>query len=283
MKRRESPEAFIASFSYDVRLAPYDILGSMAHAQMLGKCRIIPRAAAAKIIRGLSAIQKDLERGWRLPEDEDIHYAIEKELIRRAGKAGEMLHTARSRNDQVATDIRLYLKDQITLIIREIKRLQRAIAFVAHQNKSLIMPGFTHLQHAQPILFSHHILAYAWMLERDKDRLLDCAKRVDEMPLGSAAFAGTSFPIDRRYTARLLGFSRISENSIDAVSSRDFIVEFLAAGANVMTHLSRMAEEFIWWSSRLRDSNGTPRWRQSSTRRATIPWARRNGTPFLAR
>src|SRR5580704_3183403 len=244
-----NPQAFIASLSFDIRLAPYDIQGSIAHARMLSKCRIIPSRDAQRIIKGLEAIAKDLLRGKRLPQEEDIHFAIERELIRRIGPVGGKLHTARSRNDQIALDLRLYLRDQIELIRREIVRLQKAILYVAEQNLDVVMPGFTHVQHAQPILFSHHILAYAWMLERDKGRVTDAWKRADEMPLGAAALAGTSFPIERTYVAKLLGFTRVTSNSIDTVSDRDFLVEFVSASALVMTHLSRMAEELILWSS----------------------------------
>jgi argininosuccinate lyase len=244
-----NPQSFIASLSFDIRLAPYDIEGSIAHARMLARCRIIPLRDAQRIIRGLEGIAKDILKGKRLPPEEDIHYAIERELIRRIGPVGGKLHTARSRNDQIALDLRLYLRDQVDLITREIVRLQKAIIYIAEQYKDVVMPGFTHLQHAQPILFAHHILAYAWMLERDKGRLADGRKRADEMPLGSAALAGTSFPVDRNFLAKQLGFSRITANSIDTVSDRDFLVEFVSAAALVMTHLSRLAEELIIWSS----------------------------------
>src|SRR5258708_1913882 len=243
------PQAFIASLAFDIRLAPYDIQGSIAHARMLSKCRIIPARDAQRIIRGLEAIVRDLARGKRLPPEEDIHYAIERELIRRIGPVGGKLHTARSRNDQIALDLRLYLRAQIDQITEEIVRLQKAILGLAEANMDVIMPGFTHMQHAQPVLFSHHILPYPWMLERDKGRFLDCLKRAVEMPLGSAALAGTSFPIDRRYVARLLGFTKITANSLDTVSDRDFLVEFMAAASLVMMHLSRLAEELILWSS----------------------------------
>lgn len=244
-----NPQAFIASLSYDIRLAPYDIDGSIAHAKMLSKKRIIPERDARRIIKGLEAIARDLTKGKRLPPEEDIHFAIERELIRRIGPVGGKLHTARSRNDQIALDLKLYLRDQVDLIEREISRLQKAIIYIAEQNLDVVMPGFTHVQHAQPVLFSHHILAYGWMFERDKGRLRDAWKRADEMPLGSAALAGTSFPIDRHYVAKLLGFSRITPNSIDTVSDRDFLVEFCSAAALIMTHLSRLAEELILWSS----------------------------------
>jgi argininosuccinate lyase len=244
-----NPQAFIASLAFDIRLAPFDIEGSIAHARMLAKQRIIPARDAQRIIKGLEAIARDLLRGKRLPPEEDIHYAIERDLIRRIGAVGGKLHTARSRNDQVTLDLKLYLRAQMEQIVGEISRLQTAIIRVAEANMDVVMPGFTHLQHAQPILFSHHILAYAWMLERDKGRFVDCWKRAAEMPLGSAALAGTSFPIDRRFVARQLGFTRITENSIDTVSDRDYLVEFVSAAAMVMMHLSRMAEELILWSS----------------------------------
>ena len=244
-----NPQSFIASLSFDIRLAPYDIQGSIAHARMLSRSRIISARDARRILKGLEAIAKDLGRGKRLPPEEDIHFAIERELIRRIGPVGGKLHTARSRNDQIALDLKLYLRDQIELIVREISRLEQAIVSVAEHNMDVVMPGFTHLQHAQPVLFSHHLLAYAWMLERDKGRLADAWKRADEMPLGSAALAGTSFPIDRAYVARLLGFTRVTSNSIDTVSDRDFLVEFVSAAALVITHLSRLAEELVLWSS----------------------------------
>lgn len=243
------PSDFIASISYDIRLAPYDIQGSIAHARMLAKCRIIPRGEAQRLIRGLNAIAQDLARGKALPVDEDIHYAVERELIRRVGPVGGKLHTARSRNDQIALDLRLYLRERMATIQRELTRLQQAIVTIAERHLGAIMPGFTHMQHAQPLLFSHHLLAYAWMVQRDKTRLADCTKRMDELPLGSAALAGTSFPIDRRYVARELQFTRLAENSVDAVSDRDFLVEFLSAGALIMMHLSRLAEELVLWST----------------------------------
>jgi argininosuccinate lyase len=244
-----NPQSFIASLSFDIRLAPYDIQGSIAHARMLSRSRIISARDARRILKGLEAIARDLGRGKRLPPEEDIHFAIERELIRRIGPVGGKLHTARSRNDQIALDLKLYLRDQIDLIVREISRLEQAIVSVAEHNMDVVMPGFTHLQHAQPVLFSHHLLAYAWMLERDKGRMADAWKRADEMPLGSAALAGTSFPIDRTYVAKLLGFTRVTSNSIDTVSDRDFLVEFVSAAALVITHLSRLAEELVLWSS----------------------------------
>lgn len=244
-----STTPFIGSFSFDIRLALYDIMGSMAHATMLGKKKIISAAETRQIIKGLTSIQKDLNRNWVLPYDEDIHFALERELIKRVGHAGRKLHTGRSRNDQVITDLFLYMKDQIGSITKEISHVQKAILHVAQKYQNVVMPGYTHLQHAQPILFSHHILAYAWMLERDKGRLLDLFKRVDILPLGSAALAGTSFPIDRNMVARILKFKAISENSLDATSSRDVVAEFLAANSIMMSNLSRVSEELIIWAS----------------------------------
>jgi argininosuccinate lyase len=216
---------------------------------MLGRKKIIPVKDVKKIIKGLSAILRDLETGWGLPVDEDIHFALERELVRRIGAPGQKLHTGRSRNDQVATDLYLYLRANTKVILQEIARVEKSILFVANRYKHVVMPGFTHLQHAQPVLFAHHILAYAWMLERDRGRFQDVLKRLDVLPLGSAALAGTSFPIDRHFVARRLGFKAISENSIDATGSRDVAAEFLSACAILMSNMSRMAEEFVIWSS----------------------------------
>lgn len=240
---------FIASFSFDCRLAPYDIEGSVAHVKMLEKCRIIPAKDARRIIKGLQAIARDLKKGTPLPAEEDIHYAIEKELIRRIGPVGGKMHTARSRNDQVALDLRLYLRAEIMVIDALLVDLQNALLLQAEKNIDVVMPGYTHLQPAQPVLFAHHLLAYGWMLQRDRERLADCRKRVNILPLGSAALAGTSFPIDRKYTAALLGFDGVSENSMDSVSDRDGAVEFLAAVSCIAMHLSRLCEELVIWSS----------------------------------
>ncbi len=248
MKRR-TPQEFIGSFHFDVRLAPYDIQGSIAHAEMLARKKIVPAQDVKKIIKGLNSIMRDIEAGWQLPPDEDIHFALERELIRRTGDAGRKLHTGRSRNDQVATDLYLYLRASAKIILQEIARVEKAIIDVATRYKHVVMPGFTHLQHAQPILFAHHVLAYAWMLERDRGRFEDALKRLDVLPLGSAALAGTSFPIDRQFVARRLGFKAISENSIDSTASRDVAVEFLSACAILMSNLSRFAEEMVIWSS----------------------------------
>lgn len=243
------PSAFIDSFSFDKRLAAHDIAGSVAHVKMLVKCRIIPSSDGTKILRGLSSIADDIARGKQVPADEDIHFAIEKELIRRIGPVGGKMHTARSRNDQVALDLRLYVRAEIARIGSQISGVQRALVGQAEKNIDTVMPGYTHLQPAQPVLFAHHLMAYAWMLERDKQRFSDCRKRVNVLPLGSAALAGTSFPIDRAYVASLLGFSAVGENSMDGVSDRDFAVEFLAAASMLAMHLSRLCEELVIWSS----------------------------------
>ncbi|MDR3071766.1 MAG: argininosuccinate lyase [Endomicrobium sp.] len=240
-------EHFIGSFSFDIRLAESDIVGSIAHAEMLTKTKIISTRDGKRIISGLKLILKDLKRGWKIPREEDIHYAVEKELIRRIGPVGGKLHTARSRNDQVATDLRIYLKQEIETVRDLINNFQKTLVEKASDNIDVIMPGFTHLQPAQPILAAHHLLAYAWMMQRNKDRLLDCYKRTDTLPLGSAALAGTSFKIDRQYLAKLLDFSNISENSLDAVSDRDFAIEFVFCVSMISLHLTKFCEEMILW------------------------------------
>jgi len=249
MKKSLTPEKFMSSLSYDIRLAPYDIQGSIAHARMLAKCGIISPEDEKKIITGLQEILKDIKKGFTLPFEEDIHMAVEKELIKRIGAAGGRLHTARSRNDQVVLDTLLYVKDCIAQQIKLIAGVQKSLLVQAKKHIGTVMPGMTHLQHAQPVLLAQHLLAYDWMFQRDKERLTDALVRMDSCPLGSAALAGTSFSIDRAYTAKLLGFSKPSENSIDSVSSRDFIAEFLSADALIMAHISRLAEDLIIWSS----------------------------------
>ncbi|HEX9879080.1 MAG TPA: argininosuccinate lyase [Candidatus Binatia bacterium] len=246
-----SVEAFTSSIAVDRRLYRHDIAGSIAHARMLARQRIITAAEAKKIVRGLELIEKEITRGNApfSPADEDIHMNIERRLVHKIGPVGGKLHTARSRNDQVALDMRLFLRDELEAIGKSMAGLKLEIARTAKRNLGVIMPGYTHLQRAQPVLFSHHLLAYAEMLERDQARLEGCAQRVNVLPLGSGALAGTSFPIDRAYVARLLGFSRIARNSIDAVSDRDFILEFLALSAVLFVHLSRLAEELVLWSS----------------------------------
>ena len=244
-------EVFTASVDFDKRMAEQDIQGSIAHATMLTKCGILTETERDDIIKGLSQIQSEIESGafvWSIKQ-EDVHMNIEARLTDLIGIAGKKLHTGRSRNDQVATDIRLYLRSEIEQITAQLKRLQLAILDLAEQNYNTIMPGFTHLQVAQPITFGHHLMAWFEMLVRDNERLQDCKKRLNVMPLGAAALAGTSYPIDRFLTAELLGFSRPSANSLDSVSDRDFAIEFTAVASIIMMHLSRFSEELILWSS----------------------------------
>lgn len=244
-------EAFTASISFDKRLYKHDIQGSRAHARMLGKAGILSAADVDSIIAGLDEIEAEIEAGkleWSISL-EDIHMNVEARLTDRIGIAGKRLHTGRSRNDQVATDVRLWLRDQIDGVCHEIRRLQTALVGVAEREADTILPGFTHLQVAQPITFGHHMLAWFEMLQRDLERMQDCRKRVNIMPLGAAALAGTTYPIDRDYTAQLLGFERPARNSLDAVSDRDFAIEFTSAAALVMMHLSRFSEELVIWTS----------------------------------
>src|SRR5436190_13956490 len=246
-----SVEAFTASIDVDARLYRHDIAGSIAHARMLARQRIISRRDARLIVAGLEAIRGEIDAGkFRFSTtDEDIHMNIERRLIERIGPAGEKLHTARSRNDQVALDVRLYLRDELKEIVAGMEAFKRELARTAKRYIDVIMPGYTHLQRAQPVLFSHHLLAYVEMIERDAERMRDCLKRIDVLPLGAGALAGTTLAIDRRYVAKLLGFSRVSKNSIDAVSDRDFAIEFVAGSAILFVHLSRLAEEWVLWSS----------------------------------
>jgi argininosuccinate lyase len=251
----ESTDAFVAAFTasveFDRRMYRQDIDGSIAHARMLARVRVLTPEDCEAIVGGLQGIRAEIERGefeWSV-ELEDVHMNIEARLTERIGDAGKRLHTGRSRNDQVATDIRLYLRDAIDAILAELKRLQGGLAELAAREANTIMPGFTHLQVAQPVTFGHHLLAWFEMLKRDYERLVDCRKRVNIMPLGAAALAGTSYPLDRHYTAQLLDFDAPCANSLDAVSDRDFAIEFAAAAAILMTHLSRMAEELVLWSS----------------------------------
>ncbi|MBI2778971.1 MAG: argininosuccinate lyase [Gammaproteobacteria bacterium] len=244
-------EAFTASVLFDKRLYRHDIAGSIAHARMLTRVGVLSAAECEAIVDGLQDILRDIERGdftWSVAL-EDVHMNIEARLTERIGIAGKKLHTGRSRNDQVATDIRLYLRDEIDAIMAELTRLQAALLDVAEREADTIMPGFTHLQVAQPVTFGHHMMAWFEMFNRDRARMQDCRKRANIMPLGAAALAGTSYPIDRAYTAQLLGFDAPAENSLDAVSDRDFAIEFTAAAALIMTHLSRCSEELILWSS----------------------------------
>ncbi len=244
-------EAFTASVSFDQRLYEYDIMGSIAHARMLAHVGVLTEPECTQIVEGLTEIQAEIKRGafeWSIAL-EDVHMNIESRLTQKIGAVGKKLHTGRSRNDQVATDIRLYLRHEIERIRSELTRLLTALADVAEREADTLMPGFTHLQSAQPTTFGHHLLAWSEMLLRDRLRLQDCRKRLNSMPLGAAALAGTSYPIDRHYTAELLGFESIAENSLDAVSDRDFAIEFTAAAAILMMHLSRFSEELVLWSS----------------------------------
>jgi argininosuccinate lyase len=244
-------EAFVSSISFDWRLYREDIAGSIAHVEMLAKKEIISESDCEKITGGLLAIKEEIEAGkFKFSvENEDIHMNIEARLFEIIGDTAAKLHTARSRNDQVALDIRLYMKDAIADQFIRIKQLQASLVLAAEKSLKVIMPGFTHMQHAQPVLFAHYIMAYFEMFQRDEERLNDCFKRVDVMPLGSGALAGVNYPIDRRFVAKRLGFDEISRNSIDAVSDRDFIIEYESCASILIMHLSRLAEELIIWST----------------------------------
>ncbi|MGM8851909.1 argininosuccinate lyase [Salinicola halophyticus] len=243
--------AFTASIPFDKRLYHHDIRGSIAHATMLARVGVLTDDERDRIIEGLNAIEGEIERGeveWSIAL-EDIHMNIEARLTDKIGITGKKLHTGRSRNDQIATDIRLYLRDEIDAVAAELSRLRSGLIELADREADTIMPGFTHLQTAQPVTFGHHLLAWQEMLTRDHERLLDCRKRVNVLPLGAAALAGTTYPIDRHVTAELLGFDRPSENSLDAVSDRDFAIEFTAFASILLMHLSRMSEEMVLWAS----------------------------------
>ncbi|MBI3769224.1 MAG: argininosuccinate lyase [Deltaproteobacteria bacterium] len=244
-------EHFTASIAVDKRLAPYDIAGSLAHCHMLVTRGIISAVDGKRICRGLGEIEQEIADGtFRFDTaDEDIHMAIERRLTEKIGPAGGRLHTARSRNDQVSLDLRLFVRAEIGAILKHVTAFQKALAATARKHARVVMPGYTHLQRAQPVLFAHHLLAYHEKLERDGERFADCRRRADVMPLGAGALAGTTFPIDPEQVARELRFARVATNSLDAVSERDFIVEFLAAAAILATHLSRLAEEIVLWSS----------------------------------
>ncbi|WP_417499637.1 argininosuccinate lyase [Methylophaga sp.] len=244
-------EEFTASVQFDQRMFRQDIRGSIAHATMLAEVKVLTVDERDQIIAGLQQIEQEIENGdfeWSIAQ-EDVHMNIEARLIALIGEVGKKLHTGRSRNDQVATDVRLYLRDMIEPIGQQLNRLQEALLNVAEREADTIMPGFTHLQTAQPVTFGHHMMAWYEMLVRDAERLQDCAKRVNSLPLGAAALAGTTFPIDREMTASLLGFDRICLNSLDAVSDRDFAIEFNSFASILMMHLSRFSEELIIWSS----------------------------------
>ena len=244
-------EALGESVSFDARLAPWDIRASIAHARMLGDRAIITKRDADKIIKGLRAIAADVAKGrieWD-PALEDVHTNIEAALVARIGDAGKRLHTGRSRNDQIATDIRLWGRDQVDAIVGQLRDVQAALVALAEKHRHVIIPGYTHLQHAQPVLLAHHLLAYFEMFARDRQRFVQLRKRINVLPLGSAALAGAAYPLDRKQVARELEFDTVSANSMDAVSDRDHLIELCANGSIVMMHLSRLCEELILWSS----------------------------------
>ena len=244
-------ERFTSSIDIDSRLYPYDIAGSIAHCKTLAKADIISDDEASTLVQGLGVVKREIARGDFQFDDslEDIHMHIETRLFQEVGKVAQKLHTARSRNDQVILDVRMFLRDMTHQTISNLSTLRQILVNMARTHIDVIMPGYTHLQHAQPVLFSHHLMAYYEMFKRDSERFQDTLQRIDVLPLGSAALAGTTYPIDRHFTAELLDFSRVSPNSMDAVSDRDFILEYLANASICMVHFSRMSEEFILWSS----------------------------------
>ncbi len=244
-------EDYSASIHFDSRLYRYDIEGSIAHCRMLAECQIITHEEASQIIEGLGEIQREIERGEMVLEasQEDIHMAIEQRLMQKLGDLGGKLHTARSRNDQICLDMRLFMRDMVVRTVRLLLDVERVLVGLAEQHLSVVMPGYTHLQHAQPVLLSHHLMAYYEMFRRDDERFTECLRRTNVLPLGSAALAGTTFPIDMEKTAAALDFPSVTRNSLDAVSDRDYLIEYNAAAAIVMMHVSRMAEELILWSS----------------------------------
>ena len=279
----EFVKIFGASIAFDKILALYDIQGSIAHATMLSEIDVLSSSELNEILKGLTKIKDEIvndQFNWSI-DLEDVHMNIESRLIEICGESGKKIHTGRSRNDQVATDIRLYLRDQVLLINNELERLLTALLDLADQEKETIMPGFTHLQAAQPISFGHHLLAYFEMFKRDRERLYEGFKRINTMPLGSAALAGTSYPINRDRTAELLGFERISLNSIDAVSDRDFAIEFVSSASLIMMHLSRFSEEIILWSSSQFDFISLPD--SFSTGSSIMPQKKNPDVPELVR
>ncbi len=247
----ERVKRYTASIGFDSRLAMQDIEGSLAHARMLASAGVLSRADLRSIERGLAAVKDEIEQGklkWSL-DAEDVHLNIERRLTALVGEPGKRLHTARSRNDQVATDIRLWLRNEIDGLVELLARLENALVDGAEKHAQVVMPGFTHLQVAQPVTFGHHLLAYFEMFERDRTRLLDCRRRLNVLPLGAAALAGTTYPIRREKVAADLGFDSVAENSLDAVSDRDFAIEFCAAASITMVHISRFSEELVLWMS----------------------------------
>ena len=244
-------ESFTASLGFDRRLYEYDIEGSVAHCKTLQRAKVLSSKESQAIIKGLQHIREDIRTGrhqWKI-EDEDVHMSIERRLTKLIGPIGGKLHTGRSRNDQITLDLRLFLRDALQHLQQDLSRLQQSLVTLAERYKDVMMPGYTHLQRAQPVLFAHHALAYVEMVERDKGRLHDALVRINVMPLGSGALAGTNYPIDRHYTATLLKFPKITQNSLDAVSDRDYVIEVLSGSAILMMHLSRLSEELIVWSS----------------------------------
>ena len=250
-KTAKSVEAFTSSIAYDRRLYPYDIAGSIAHCKMLARVGVITDEESAQLIEGLGTVKRELDHGEFIFDDslEDIHMHIEARLLQVAGKVAQKLHTARSRNDQVALDVRMYLRDETHQTIELLSQLRKVLVEIADGHRDVIMPGYTHTQRAQPVLFAHHMLAYYEMFTRDQTRFSDCLKRINVMPLGAAALAGTTYPIDRAFTAELLDFPSVSANSMDAVADRDFAIEFLSAAGICMIHLSRLSEELVLWST----------------------------------
>jgi argininosuccinate lyase len=244
-------ESFTASIETDSRLYSYDIEGSIAHCKTLAKAGVITEDEADTMIQGLGVVKREIEHGEFQFDNslEDIHMHIETRLLQEVGKVAQKLHTARSRNDQVILDVRMFLRDAVVNLMRRLNELKRVVVDLSKRHIEAVMPGYTHLQHAQPVLFSHHFMAYYEMFKRDAERMADTLVRINVMPLGSAALAGTTYPIDRRYTAEILNFPEISRNSIDAVSDRDFIMEFLSNAGIIMIHLSRLSEELILWST----------------------------------
>jgi argininosuccinate lyase len=244
-------ERYTSSLAVDIRLVRHDIIGSIAHAKMLGRCRIVSPRESQRLVSGLQRMLRGVDRGRFAidPRAEDIHTLVQRRLEALIGPVARKLHTARSRNDQVSLDLRLYCREMVGALSAALRDVQRALVQLASRHQDVVIPGYTHLQRAQPVLLAHHVLAYVEMFERDLERLQDVRKRIDVLPLGAAALAGTSLPIDRRYVAKLLGFSRVSDNSMDAVSDRDFALELVAALAILGVHLSRLAEDFVLWST----------------------------------
>ncbi len=273
--------AFHASIGFDLALLPMDVRGSQAHARMLARQGIITPEEGEQLVQGLAQILQEYEQGSFPAQGEDVHLAVERRLTELVGEVGKKLHTARSRNDQVATDLRLYLREAIDGIAEQLRQLQQVLCGVAAAHVETLLPGYTHLQRAQPVSLAHHLLAYFEMFQRDRQRLGEIRRRVNVSPLGAGALAGTTFPIDREYTAELLGFAGVCANSLDAVSDRDFVVEFLAAASLILVHLSRMAEELILWSSQ---EFGFIQWQDScATGSSMMPQKKNPDVPELVR